>query len=41
MHFAFPLLKINPLLLAFFLINIPLTLYVLIVVTLSTSDGLL
>ena len=43
MHFAFPLLKINPLLLTFLWVNIPLTLYVyvFIVVTHNTSDGLL
>ena len=41
MHFAFPLLKINPLLLTFLWVNIPLTLYVLIVVNHSTSYGLL
>ena len=38
MHFAFPLLKINPLLLTFRWVNIPLTLYVLIVVTHSIPD---
>ena len=38
MHFAFPLLKINPLLLTFLWVNIPLTLYVSILVTHDTSD---
>ena len=37
-HFAFPLLKINPLLLTFLWVNIPLTLYVLIVVTHNIPD---